>query len=277
LRRLNGHPPPRARRRGPPEIIAHRANGGGGPENTLRGLRKALALGPDLVEIDVHRTRDGELVVLHDARLDRTTDGHGLASHHTWEQLSGLTVGGAGSDDRLSRLADVLEMVRAHPWAGLMIDIKHLSRFPVVGYPGIATKVAAEVRRLGMEKRVRVSAFDLDALREMRFLLPGAPLVLHWDEHDASRHPYQQPEKLAAEAARAGVTGLSVNRAILTPAIIAAAHHTGLRVDTWVVDDPIEAICFEDLGVDGMITDRPDALVPWARAGLAQLSRGAAK
>ena len=105
-----------------PAIAAHRGGARLWPENSLTAFRGALGLGVDLVELDVHQTRDGEVVVVHDPTLERTTTGRGAVRELTWAELSPVIVRGT-TDERLPRLAEVLALLQPTP-VGLLLEIK---------------------------------------------------------------------------------------------------------------------------------------------------------
>ncbi|HSB61934.1 MAG TPA: glycerophosphodiester phosphodiesterase family protein, partial [Vicinamibacteria bacterium] len=161
-----------------PRVAAHRGGAQLWPENSLLAFRNALALGVDLVEADVHLSADGEVIVLHDPTLDRTTTGRGAVGDLRLADLAAVrlrSAGGLPTDEPVPTLAALLDLLRPSP-AGLLLEIK-------VGrgrarYPGIEEKVLALVRGRGLTARVRLMAFEEDTLRRLRELDPAAATVL---------------------------------------------------------------------------------------------------
>ncbi len=227
-----------------PLIIAHRGASLEAPENTLSAFRRALDLGVDAVETDVHLSSDGELVVLHESTLDRTTDGHGLVKNHSLAALRRLDAGRWFDErfagERILTLEETLDVLRA---VRVIIEIKN----GPVYYEGIAARVARVVRR-SAHKAITVSSFDHPVLREIRRLAP--------DMETAALFMGRliDPLRLAREA---GVSVLHPYWMWITPDLVGTAHAAGLRVEAWTVDEPEHQAHVVSLGVDGIITNQP--------------------
>ena len=156
---------------GRPAIAAHRGGARLWPENSLTAFRGALGLGVDLVELDVHQTRDGEVVVVHDPTLDRTTTGRGAVRDLTWAELAPVVIRGT-ADERLPRLAEVLALLQPTP-VGLLLEIK--TGPGATRYPGIEERVLALVQAAGLADRTTVMAFDWTILERLRALSAVRP------------------------------------------------------------------------------------------------------
>ncbi|HWK89349.1 MAG TPA: glycerophosphodiester phosphodiesterase [Longimicrobium sp.] len=246
---------------GAPLLIAHRGGSALAPENTLVAFRRALHWWrADVLEIDVHPTRDGEAVVIHDGSVDRTTDGSGPVAGFSLDEIRGLDAGcrftpdgGAsfpyrGTGVRLSTLREVLE---ALPDARVNVEIKD-------GRAQDAVKRAID--DLGAHHRVLVAAGDARNRRRLRGY-PGptsagaqqlyAFYALHLARlarfHRPSVDAHQMPER-------------SGGRQVLNPRWIREAHALSLAVHVWTVDDEADMRRLLAWGVDGIITDRPDRL-----------------
>ena len=225
-------------------MFAHRGGSALAPENTIAAFDNGVALGADGLELDVHLSCDDVVVVHHDATLERTM------------HLSGPIA--ARSADELSRagvpsLADVLAR---YPAARIIVEMK-------VNMPAMAAGVIHAVRTAGAVTRVCLGSFGLRVLRAARDLDPAVAtsaardevqwaLYRSWCRWPLSRAPYagyQVPE-------RAGRTR------VVSPRFVADAHRAGLGVQVWTVDTEDAARRLLGWGVDALITDRPDIIVP---------------
>lgn len=245
---------------GAPLLIAHRGGAGLAPENTMTAFRQAVEWwAADILELDVHATRDGEVVVIHDHTVDRTTDGRGPVSGYSLGEIRRLdagfrfTPGGGefpyrGRDVRIPSLAEVLE---AFPELRVNVEIKDARA---------QEPVRELVRELGAEHRVLVAA-GKRANRERLRDYPGATsaseeeLRVFFAHHllhaTALYHPpvdaFQMPERHG---------GLQ----LLSPRFVQEAHAKNVAIHVWTVDDAGDMLRLLRWGVDGIITDRPDRL-----------------
>ena len=255
-------------------LAAHRGGARLWPENSLRAFRESMALGVDLLELDVHLSADGRVVVVHDAMLERTTDGSGAVGERTAAELAALRLRGPDgvlTDERLPTFADVLAVV-APSRAGLLVEVKG----PVAGvnvmyqrsdgdaritpgpaYPGLVDKTLAALRQASMLGRVNVMGFSPEVVTETRALEPSVPTTFlvaaaHVRSVDAP------PEAPIAWARRLGATDLGIQHTLASPDVMAAARAAGLRVGVWTVNDEEAMRHVIALGVDVLTTDRPD-------------------
>ena len=168
---------------GRPAIAAHRGGASLWPENSLTAFRGALGLGMELVELDVHQTRDGEVIVLHDATLERTTTGRGAVCTLAWSELAAVTVRGTHGEG-IPRLAEVLQLLRPTP-VGLLLEIKNGA--DERRYPGIEERVLALVEAAAVGARTRIMAFDWAILERLRALAARVRLTGLLSRDDAAR------------------------------------------------------------------------------------------
>lgn len=240
-------------------VCAHRGGALLWPENSLLAFRNAMALGVDLVETDVHLTADDEVVILHDATLDRTSTGRGPVRQARFADLAALRLrraDGAPTDEPVPTLAALLELVRPTP-VGLLLEIK--PGVDGLAYPGIEERVLALLRRAGSDgallDRTVVMAFEPATIRRLlaaeprarAALLAGSRSVPAWD---------------AVEEARAlGATYLGLHHSLIDPSVVAGAHRAGVRLGAWTVNDEAEIERVVGAGVDVVISDRPDVAV----------------
>ncbi|MBN1455796.1 MAG: glycerophosphodiester phosphodiesterase [Methanomicrobia archaeon] len=216
-------------------IIAHRGARIEEPENTLRAIRRAAECGADLVEIDLRQSKDHELVVIHDATLERTTNGAGLVAAHTLQQLQGLD---AGKGEHMPRLAEVLSLV-ARLRIGLVIELKE---------PGIEEAVAHDVVSGVMAQSVIIASFFHPALLTVRTYAPlvKTGIIL-------SALPVY-PVQVALDA-RADIIFQRYPR--LTRDYVEAAAKQGIEIYAWVINTREDFERAAALGVTGIATDNP--------------------
>jgi len=239
-------------RAGAPAIAAHRGGARLWPENSLTAFRGAIGLGVDLVELDVHQTKDGEVVVIHDPTLDRTTTGHGAVRDLSWAELGAVTIRGT-ANERLPRLAEVLALLRPSS-VGLLLEIKSA---PGGGrYPGVEERVLALLRAAKMTDRTRVMAFDWAILERLRALSTAVRLT-GLLAHQGSERLGGVPS-LAPRLQTLGANDLGIERTLLTPEAVRAAHQAGLTIGVWTVNDGEELRRALAAGVDYVTTDQPD-------------------
>lgn len=235
-----------------PAIAAHRGGARLWPENSVTAFRGALSLGVDLVELDVHQTRDGEVVVVHDPTLERTTTGHGAVRDQTWKELETAVVRGT-TDERLPRLADVLALLQ--PTAvGLLLEIKNGPGGE--RYPGVEERVLALLHAAGLADRTRIMAFDWAILERLRALSPTVRLTGLLSQRGAERGG--GVATLAPRLRALGANDLGIERTLLTPAAVRAAKDAGLSIGVWTVNEPDELGRALAAGVDYVTTDQPD-------------------
>jgi glycerophosphoryl diester phosphodiesterase len=253
---------------GDPLVFAHRGSSADLPEHTLAAYLRALDEGADGLECDVRLTRDGHLVCVHDRRLDRTSNGHGLVSARTLAELETLDFGSwhpgrvpADSDEpwdeshtRLLTLERLLDAVLAadRP-VRLLVETKHPSR-----YGGdVERRLVELLRRYGLAEpgpddpvRVTVMSFSALAVRRVRDLAPALPTVLLLEVLPR----WLRLERLPFGARIAG-PGIGLVRA--RPQLVPALRAGGNQVYVWTVNAPEDLELVLDAGVDGIITDRP--------------------
>jgi glycerophosphoryl diester phosphodiesterase len=240
--------------------IAHRGAGSQAPENTLAAFRLGAEHGFGMFECDVKLSADGEPFLLHDAELERTTNGQGLAGSLTWDALSRLDAGSwhgrAHAGEPLLRLENLARWLQA---LGLMVnlEIKPTPGDDVRTGRTVADRVAqwwaqAEVKPL-------LSSFSLEALDAARDAQPDLPLALLVDRWI--------PEAVD-RAVELGCCALVVHQAFLSDRRIEIIHEAGLKALAYTVNEAERAHTLWAGGLDGLITDRVDAFEPQARLGL---------
>ncbi|HEY3367260.1 MAG TPA: glycerophosphodiester phosphodiesterase [Symbiobacteriaceae bacterium] len=232
-----------------PLRIGHRGASGTHPENTLAAFRRAVELGVQGIEFDVHRTADGELVVMHDPMVDRTTAGTGLIMTMTLAQIKSLEAGAwKGPEFAGEPVPTLREVIRATP-ADLLLfcELKAGS----IHYPGIEQDLLALIEAEGARSRFQISSFDHKALKQIHELSPTMPLGMLYEEN------LLDPISMARAI---GATALHPAWMWVTPELVKEAHAAGLTVNTWVVDLPPFIDMMKGAGVDGIMSNYPDRL-----------------
>lgn len=203
------------------------------PENTLRSFVAAEQAGLDVIELDLHLSQDGALVVMHDADVDRTTDGTGPIAERTLDELRTLD---AGRGERVPVFEEVLDAVGSP----LQAEIKDLA----------AARALAEVmHRRSLVERVEVSSFHDEAIAEIARLVPGVRTALI-----ASRFGPEVVER----ATEAGAETVCLNIRRLTLEVVEAARKADLKIIGWVVNTQDQLRLVRALGLDGATTDYPE-------------------
>lgn len=243
---------------GPPvQVAAHRGGALLWAENSLLAFRNALALGADLLELDVHLTRDGEVVVIHDPTLERTSTGTGPVGTARLADLAGVRLRGregAVTDEPVPTLAQVLDLLRP-ALAELLLEIKvDAARRP---YAGIEEKTLALVAAKGLRERTVVMAFEPDTLRRVRALDGSIRTTMLVSRSRVERERAPAPT-IVRWAAEVGATSLGVDHRVVDAPLVAAARQAGLRLAAWTVNTEPDIRRVLDLGVDIVISDQPD-------------------
>jgi glycerophosphoryl diester phosphodiesterase len=248
-----------------PVNLAHRGASALAPENTIEAFRLAVEAGAGGLELDVHMTRDGHIVVIHDATVDRTTNGTGAVSEMTLEELRRLDAGHNFSPEggptrpyrgRGVRVPTLGEVLREFPGVAVNIEIK-------AGTPGIDEKVLGVLREANALGRALVVSTPHDIVKRFRKVSGGhvSTGASRWEIgvfYISSRFRLEGLVRPAYDALQVPLRhrGLPV----VTPRFVRAAHARGVRVDAWTINQADEMRRLLDLGVDVIMTDRPGML-----------------
>lgn len=234
----------------PPKLFcfAHRGASGDAPENTLRSVQRALELGADGVEVDAHLA-DGRLMVIHDATLNRTTNGTGSVAKSTFSHLRSLD---AGRGEQIPVLEEIFDLVNHR--ALVNVELK-------------GPNTAAPVARL-IESYVRTKGWRFDEFLVSSFDLEQVQAVKNWQPEIRTAALFEKATpKIVAVTERLGAWSLHTSRRGLTPKIVAAARQHGLKMFVYTINRPAEIAAMLALGVDGVFTDFPDRVLPPPASG----------
>lgn len=242
-----------------PIVTSHAACAGHAPENTLAGIRRALELGADAIEIDVHVTADGVPVLLHDDHVDRTTDGHGEITGLTLAEARRLDAGarqheGRFAGERIPTLAEVLDLTKGR--CLLVIEVKQA---------GIEERVLEVVRAANALNECEAHSFKPGVVAKLRSLEPRLPCALLTDGLQV-----KDWGEFFAFALSLNVQGVSVGHWAATPEVVRRGQLRSLTFFTWTADDEADVRRLLDCGVDGITTNFPDRV----RRVIAEVVRG---
>ena len=275
------------------EVVAHRGSSADVPEHTLAAYVQAVADGADALECDVRLTADGHLVCVHDRRIDRTSDGTGVVSVMTLEDLHRHDFGrwrdagtsrptSAGPDlsdpvvmdedrRRVLTLERLLELVvDSEREVGLAIETKHPTRYGAL----VEERTVELLRHFGLarprsehDSRIRIMSFSQLSMRRVRQLAPGLPTVFLMD-----RVPLRFRDGTLPFGS--GIAGPSIEIVREHPRYVERVHRSGRQMHVWTVDDPADVERCVQLGVEAIITNRPGpVLAQLARTGPGQTAR----
>jgi len=255
-----------------PLVVAHRGASSDAPEHTLGAYVRAIEDGADGLEADVRLTADGHLVCVHDRKVDRTSNGRGVLSTLELADLESLDFGSWKADEsdeeapdqleadhrRVLTLERLLELVVDAPRpVDLAIETKHPTR-----YAGLVERTLIEtLARFGLAAhaergngQVRVMSFSEVALRRVRRLAPGLPMVLLMDRVPVAYRFGVLPRGVS-------VAGPSIDIVRAHPRFVQKLHSQGHAVHVWTVDEPADVDLVAQLGVDVIITNRPRSVL----------------
>ena len=236
-----------------PPIVAHRGGGKLAPENTLAAIDVGARFGHAMIEFDAKLSRDGQIFLLHDDTLERTSNGWGVAGRLTWDELLKVDAGGWYSGEfkgeKLPLLSEVAQRCRQH---AMMANIEIKPTTGADAETGSVVALAARALWQGMTAPL-LSSFSIDALAAAQQSAPELPRGLLLD---AWRDDWR------ALASRLGCVSLHLNHRLLDEARVAQIKSAGLRILVYTVNDPQRAALLLSWGVDCICTDRIDLIGP---------------
>lgn len=246
-----------------PLIVAHRGASATHPENTLPAFEEAIRLGAPAVELDVRLSRDGVAVVMHDATVERTTDGTGAVHELSVAEIGALDAGAEEAPAGVPTLAEVLDLASGR--SAVALEIKNVPGEPAFEPDGetIVRATHRELERTRFDGPVLVLSFNPASIAASKAIAPDVPTGFLTTK-------LVPPAEALAHAVRAGHDMVLPGSRELAPAgeaFVIEVHAAGLRVGTWTVDDPAEVRMFLARGVDAVASNDP-------AMALATLTRG---
>lgn len=228
------------------KIIAHRGGAGLGNENTLSCISKGLSYEPDMVEIDVHLTKDCEVIVCHDPYIDRVTDSKGVISEMTLQEIKAAHIvdgSGNSTNERMPTLREVIEHIGDR--AGILLEIKRKDNRD----DGLERSCLDIIYEYGIEKSVIVQSFNDIVLERFHAMDPSIRL---------EKLRYIRPLNMSAVTSRPWIASYNIFfLGLVTRRFVEKMHAMGREVKVWTIEKPSQIPCGN---LDGIITDRPDML-----------------
>lgn len=239
-------------------VIAHRGFSGVAPENTLTAFQKAIEIGSDMIEFDIHLSKDGKVVVLHDETLERTTNGQGRVVDYTLKELKKFDAGSwfapNFSGDKIPTLKEVLELAKGRVLVNIEIKNPTHGKYEITE---LAEQALVEVKKAGMIRHVIFSSFNPASLEWIQKKEPRVWVALL----------FHRPWNSITE-----VTGgkdysvLNLRNIHLTKQKTRRIHEEGIKVNVYTVNSEEELGQFVNWGVNGLITNYPDRLISILKA-----------
>lgn len=238
------------------ENVAHRGASGYAPENTIAAYDLAVDMKADYIEIDVQRSKDGELVSIHDNTVNRTTDGTGKVRDLTFEQLRALDAGSWKGEqfagEQIPTFDEILD--RYHGKVGILIELKS----PEL-YPGIEEQVTEAIKERNLDKpqnkKIILQSFNFESMKKMNQLLPKVPIgVLTSNRADTTPDALQEFSTYA--------DWFNPSYGILTKELVDQVHSLDMQIGSWTVRSREAADFLFEMKVDAIISDYPDYIDP---------------
>jgi glycerophosphoryl diester phosphodiesterase len=227
-------------------VMAHRGASASAPENTLIAYKKAIEMGADWAELDVRQTKDGAVVLMHDKTVHRTTGVKGFVWDFTLEELKKLEAGSWFGEEfggePIPTLAEVIRAVKGRMKLNIEVKISE-------NEPGIAQKVIDIVRSEDFSKNCMITSFDKATVKTFKAIAPDLPTGLIFDK------------EYRMDVFEGNWEILSSNYELVDSTFMRLARDSGKKVYAWTVNEREEMLRLIGLGVDGIITDKPDLLL----------------
>ena len=233
------------------KVWAHRGASGYRPENTMEAFELAIRQGADGIELDVHTSADGQLIVIHDETVDRVTDGTGFAGEKTLKELKELKVSTSAEPEgiyRIPTLQEVLDLMRT---TDMMVNIE--LKNSICFYPGMEEKVLKAVKEMKMEEQLIYSSFNHYSLLKMKQLDSQVQTGILFS--DGWVNPAMYAKNLGINAVHPAVYHLKY------PQFREEVKRAGLKMHVWTADKPEHIQLVKEAGAEAVITDYPDRAI----------------
>ncbi|GIW47480.1 MAG: glycerophosphoryl diester phosphodiesterase [Deltaproteobacteria bacterium] len=217
-------------------IIAHRGASAYEPENTLLAFKRAIDMKADMIELDVRMSRDGYLVVIHDSKVDRTTNGYGSVKEKTLYELKKLD---AGKGEKIPTLEEVIEFAKGK--TKFVVELKER---------GTEEKTLEIIGKHNLLEDVFIVSFQKNIIKRIKEIEPAVKtgLIVFFP-----LNPIKKGKEVFADA-------IAPFRLFVTKRLAEKVRKTGLFLFTWTVDNPLEAQNLMQIGIDGIVTNKPDIM-----------------
>ncbi|MBD3287499.1 glycerophosphodiester phosphodiesterase [candidate division KSB1 bacterium] len=240
-------------------VIAHRGSSAEYPENTLAAFKAAVDVNADYIELDVHLSKDGEIVVLHDDTIDRTTDGTGFVSDYTVAELRGFDAGSwfdpKFKDEHIPTLLEAIEVVE-NTQTRLCVEIKEKEK---KHYPGLEKRLVEIIHQNDLIGHLVVTSYNKNVVKNLKELEPKVAIA--YDPNDGE---YKEFQKQAAQCPvvilNTGANMACFNHKNLSDEIISECLYNGVPLWVWTVDDEGRMKELVTSGIEAIMTNKPDVL-----------------
>ena len=233
-------------------VFAHRGYSSKYPENTMLAFEKAIDIGADGIEVDVHKSKDNKLVIIHDEDIERTFKGHGRVCDFTLKELKEFENKEVNFSKNIKcsipTLEEVLELLKDKEDIVLNIELKT----DVISYKEIESDVIKIIERYNMENRIILSSFNHKSIKKCKEINPSIKTGMLY------KYKLSDPIKMAKEIK---ADGIHPNAKLVTKELIVESHKNNIKVNSYTVNSSNIMMKFKEWNIDGMYTDYPDILV----------------
>lgn len=233
------------------QILAHRGLSANAPENTIVSFRKALEANADGIEFDVQITKDKKLVVIHDEKVDRTTNGHGFVRDYTYGELKLLDAGGWFSEEyssqRIPSLIEVLELVKD---SDSVIHIELKNSF--IGHKEMAQKVLEVIEQYNLQSRVVISSFNHQAVKTFNELGCNIETAILFE--GVLSNPIEYLKEIGAKSIHTSINSLN-------PSLLDILKKNNIKVRCYTINSPEDFLYLKGIGIDAVFTDMADIIM----------------
>lgn len=233
------------------KIIAHRGASGYAPENTMEAFEMAIKMGADMIETDVHLSKDSKLIIMHDERIDRTTNGFGFIFDYTYEELSKFNANNHMEQYGFTHIPLLSELLALIKKTGTLLNIE--LKTDHIQYPNIEKLVNDLVIQYEVEEQVIYSSFNHYSLDTLKKINPNAKIGLLYME--GLFQPWQYAKMLKADALHPYYPNLKI------PNYLDYTHQTNIQVNAWTVNKKEDIQNLLEMKIDGIITNYPDIAI----------------
>lgn len=235
-----------------PIIWAHRGASGWdkqyAPENTLPAFQKAIEMGADGIEFDVQLTKDGEIVVIHDERIDRVSDGSGFVKDYTFAELKKFSFSKSHPEYGFVTIPTLRELFSFMQTNDKLMNVE--LKTGIIFYEGIEEKTAELAKKMGLAKRILYSSFNHESVMKIKKLAPDSKTAFLFGNLAADSAEY---------VSQHGIDAIHPARHLLEyPTLLQDCHEKNLKVNTWTVDVKLDMRRLAERGIDGFFTNCPD-------------------
>ncbi len=231
------------------QLIGHRGAAGHAPENTLTSFRRAIDMGATMLELDIHLSRDKELIVIHDHDISRTTSGNGLVESMTLAEIQQYDAGSWMHSDFQGEKVPTLQQVMEFTRQGISLNIEVKTGEQI--HIGLVDKLLEMISQYDAADQIVISSFHREYLREIKEKAPSIEVALLYSGN--------VPDVLD-EAVREGWEGLHPHFPLINEKLVEGARQRGLAVRAWTVNRADDMEHLIQLGVNGICSDLPDVL-----------------